>query len=103
MGGGWSLVSGATLVCLMSVQPVLGQAPAGAAARQAGPEEERRNEAAAVVGGTWDDEEGETFLTLGVEYERRITSRFGFIAEVEHLFDAERWIVAAPVTFRPAG
>ena len=86
------LVGSLILACLLSAQPIEAQEH----------EEEHHNEVAAVIAGTWDAAEDETFLTLGLEYERRITSRFGIAAGVEYLFDADRWIVTAPVTFRPA-
>jgi hypothetical protein len=67
-----------------------------------GEETEPRNELALVVAGTRDTEENETFATLGLEYERRISEQASVVAEVEYLFDADRWIVVAPVVFRPA-
>jgi hypothetical protein len=71
----------------------------GATTRQeVEPEAEHRNEVAAVFAGTWDSEEERTFFTLGVEYERRIGAGVGLGAEVEHLFEAGRWIVAAPLS-----
>jgi hypothetical protein len=70
--------------------------------RQGEPEAELRNEIALILAGTRDTEEDETYFTLGAEYERRFTARFGLVAELEYLFAAERWIVAAPVVFRPA-
>ena len=71
----WPLVGGAILACLLSAQRVQAQEPSG----QTGPEEARRNEVAAIVAATRDLGEDETFLTLGMEYERRITSRFGIV------------------------
>jgi hypothetical protein len=85
----WPLVGGAMLAGQLSAPPVQAQEPGG----ETGPEE-HRNEIAAIVAGTRDLGEDKTFLTLGVEYERRIGSRFGVVAEVEYLFDADRWIVA---------
>ena len=75
----------------------LSEVPVRAQERLEG-EAERRNEIAAVVAGTWEHED-ETFFTLGVEYERRLTSRLGVIAAFEHLFDADRWVVVAPIVF----
>jgi hypothetical protein len=91
-------------MCLSDATPARAQEtqkPVGQAEPRDGPELEHRNEVAGVIAGTWDDGEGEGFLTLGVEYERRFTPRLGVVAEVERLFDADRWIAAAPFTFRP--
>ncbi|HEY1301920.1 MAG TPA: hypothetical protein VGF24_00120 [Vicinamibacterales bacterium] len=63
------------------------------------PEAEPRNEVAAIIAGTWEHEGGDTFFTLGGEYERRITSRFGVTGEVEYLFDADQWVVAGLAVF----
>jgi hypothetical protein len=70
------------------------QSPA-TAGEEAG-ELEHRNEVAAIVAGT-SEIDGDTFFTLGVEYERRLTQRVGIVGEVEYLFDAERWIAVAPI------
>jgi hypothetical protein len=90
--------AGVVLVLLFGAWPGLAQevrpeADAGA---------ERRNEIALVLAGTRDTEEDATFFTLGVEYERRLAARWAIVGEVEYLFDADRWVVAAPIAFRPA-
>jgi hypothetical protein len=81
---------GATLALMLTALPCCAQ------------EGERRNEIAAVVAGTWDDKQDETFPTVGLEYGRRIKPPLDLGAEVEYVFDAERWIVAVPLTFWPA-
>ena len=88
----------AAVFVLTAVEPARTQAPPTVRDMEA----RRPNEVAAVVAGTWESEGRGTFPTLGVEYERRITSRVGLIAEVEYLFDAESWVVAAPLVFQPA-
>jgi hypothetical protein len=93
---------GTVLVLLLVGWPVEGQEARPAVVPQEEAESERLNELALVIAGSSDLEEDETFFTLGVEYERRITARVGIIAEVEYLFDADRWIAAVPVVFRPA-
>jgi hypothetical protein len=62
-------------------------------------ETEGRNEGGLFVGGTV--ENGEYNFTLGAEYERRLTERFGIIAIAEHVDYYDAWIFLAPVTFRP--
>lgn len=93
----------AILAVLLTALPALAQEPrasTGASAREE-PELERRNEVAAIVAGTWESEEDDTFFTLGVEYERRLSARVGITVEAEHVFDLDRRIIAAPVVFRP--
>lgn len=55
-----------------------------------------RNEIAAIVAGTREAGD-ESFVTLGTEYARRLTQRVGIAGDVQYLFDADRWVVAAPV------
>ena len=71
------------------------------ATREAEPEAELRNEAATIIAATWEHEGGDTFFTLGGEYERRLTRRFGVTGEVEYLFDADQWVVAGLAVFHP--
>jgi hypothetical protein len=54
-----------------------------------------------VVAGTTNIDEEKTFFTLGLEYERRIGERFGVVTEAEYQFDADSWIVAAPLVVHP--
>jgi hypothetical protein len=99
------LAAAATVAVLLSAGSAQAQEPAGAgkpAQPREEPEGEFPNEIAAIVAGTWEHQEDETFFTLGLEYERRLTPRVGIVGELEFLFDADRWIVAAPVVFRPA-
>jgi hypothetical protein len=90
------------LVAVMLAQSALqGQEqPREPAAQAETSESELRNEAAVILAGTWEID-GDTFFTFGSEYERRLTPRIGVIGEVEYLFDADTWIVAAPVAFHP--
>ncbi len=62
-------------------------------------DEEGRNEAAFFVGGTAED--GVAAITLGAEYERRITERWGINVISEHVDISDAWIFLAPITFRP--
>ena len=92
--------AGAVLLLALSSTPARGQEPRAAAAteRKEGEAVEHRNEAALIVAGTA-EHEGGTFFTLGGEYERRLNEHWAMGGEVEHLFDADRWVVAAPVTY----
>jgi hypothetical protein len=98
------VIFGVLLSIALRAGPGLGQEP-GVPGAPGEPREEEalefRNEVAAIVAATWEDEEDETFFTLGMEYERRLTPRIGIVGEVEYLFDADRWIVVAPLAFRP--
>jgi hypothetical protein len=77
--------------------------PAAPQATEAAEEaEEHANELAVVVAGTWERSEDETFLTLGVEYGRRLSARVALGGEIESLVNGHRWIVVTPVVFRPA-
>jgi hypothetical protein len=89
-----------TLTLAISARPLCGQQPAAAAQGQK-PPGESRNEIAVVVAGTHEHEEAATFFTLGVEYERRVAARLGIAGELEYLFVARQWIVAAPVVWHP--
>jgi hypothetical protein len=92
--------AGAALLLALSSTPARGQEPRAAAAAEhkEGGEVEHRNEAALIFAGTA-EHEGGTFFTLGGEYERRLNEHWAIGGEVEHLFDADRWVVAAPVTY----
>ena len=59
-----------------------------------------RNELALVLASTYEAEKGKNFFTIGGEYERRLTSRFGISATVEHLSDVDAWVFVFPVTIR---
>jgi hypothetical protein len=85
---------------------VLALSAASAQAQESGPPAESesaepRNEVAAIIAGTWEHEGGDTFFTLGGEYERRLAPRFGVTGEVEYLFDADQWVVAGLAVFHP--
>src|SRR5262245_24408587 len=73
--------------------------PAASALEPDEASEARVNEAALVVAGTREPEgdEHETSLTIGAEYERRLTRRLGVVAEIEYVSGPGSWIVAAPV------
>jgi opacity protein-like surface antigen len=66
-----------------------------------------RNELALIVAATYEEgeheEEGETFFTVGGEYERRLTRALGVGVEFEYVADAEAWLLLAPITLHPAG
>ncbi len=70
--------------------------PASKAPREEA-EAEHRNEAALIVAGT-KEIDGDSFFTLGAEYERRLRPRLGVVAEIEYLFP-DRWIMAVPIVF----
>ena len=72
---------------------------AGATPAAAPEEAEGQNEGGVFVGGTV--ENGEYNFTLGAEYERRLTERFGIIAIAEHVDYYDAWVFLAPLTFRP--
>jgi len=96
-------ITSTLLTLVLCAIPADGQEPpAPTAPREADAEAEPRNEAAAIIAGTWEHEGGDTFFTLGGEYERRLTSRFGVTGEVEYLFDADQWVVAGLAVFHPA-
>ena len=82
------------LLCLLALIAV----PLSALAE---PEEgkEGRNEAGLFVGGTV--ENGEYNFTLGAEYERRLSARWGVMGIAEHVDYYDAWVFLAPVTFRP--
>ena len=64
-----------------------------------------RNELALILAATYEegehDEEGETYFTVGGEYERRLTRAIGIGGEFEYVADADAWIFVAPISFRP--
>src|SRR5262249_47702644 len=91
--------AGAALLLALSATPARGQEPRAAVATERAEDAiEHRNEGALIVAGTA-EHEGGTFFTLGGEYERRLNEHWAIGGEVEHLFDANRWVVAAPVTY----
>ena len=92
--------AGVILLLASSATPARGQELRAAAATEhkEGEEVEHRNEVALVIAGTA-EHEGGTFFTLGGEYQRRLNEHWAIGGEVEHLFDANRLVVAAPVTF----
>jgi len=96
-------IAGTVLTLALCEIPVEGQesrATAGAGHEQES-EAEPRNEVAAIIAGTYEHEGGDTFFTLGGEYERRLAPRFGVTGEVEYLFDADQWVVAGLAVFHP--
>lgn len=84
---------------LNAVTPLHAQQPPRAA-EPAEEGAEHVNEAALVVAGTA-EHEGGSYFTLGAEYERRISRRWGIGGEFELLFDKRSLVVVAPVTFHP--
>ncbi len=62
-----------------------------------------RNEIAFVIANTYEAAEGENFFTLGAEYARLFTERFGVTGELEVLPDPNAWIFVVPFTFKVAG
>jgi hypothetical protein len=92
------------VAALLSLGPCVSRASAQEArppsTTPAQEEAEHQNELAAVVAAT-KEHEGETFFTLGVEYERRLTPKLGVGGEIEYLFDADRWIVVVPLVLHP--
>lgn len=64
---------------------------------------EPRNEIALVVAGTREREEEATSFTIGAEYERRLSRRFGIVGELEYVRGPGSWVFAMPVVFRPVG
>jgi hypothetical protein len=54
-------------------------------------------------GGTWERGEDEPSFTVGLEYERRFSRRWGLSLAVEYLADPDAWWVVAPLTWRPLG
>lgn len=66
-------------------------------------EDEPRNELALVLAGTRERAEGETSFTVGGEYARRLSDRFGIVGEFEHVSGPDSWVFAAPVVFQPVG
>jgi hypothetical protein len=82
--------------------------PAAARTEAAGDEkpkegEEPRNEIALVLAGTRERAERTTSLTLGAEYERRLTRRLGIIGELEYVKGPGTWVFAVPFVLRPVG
>jgi hypothetical protein len=80
--------------------------PLWVAAEEPGGRPERdfqRNELALFLGGTWESGEDEPFFTVGLEYERRFSRRWGLSLAVEYLAEADAWVVVAPLTWRPLG
>ncbi len=61
---------------------------------------EHRNELALIIAGTY--EEGETHFTTGLEFERRLSHRFGLGGAAEYLVDGS-WVFVFPVYFHPVG
>jgi hypothetical protein len=60
-----------------------------------------RNAIGVVAGATFEREEEETYFTLGVEYGRELSHRWGATLVAEHLSDIDAWVFVAPFTFRP--
>lgn len=65
--------------------------------------EEPRNEVALVLAGTREREERATSLTIGAEYERRLTRRIGVVGELEYVRGPGSWVFAVPLVVRPVG
>ena len=103
------VVSSQLLAPLVPVPLAAQEPPAPAAhegaeasgAHEAEPEEhEHANELAVFLGATRENDE--TFFTIGGEYERRLSVRFGLSLVVEHVSDIDAWVALAPFSFRPA-
>jgi hypothetical protein len=65
--------------------------------------EEPANEVALVLAGTREREEKNTSVTIGAEYERRLTKRLAIVAELEFVNGPDSVVFAAPFAFRPTG
>ena len=62
-----------------------------------------RNEIAFVIANTYEAAEDENFFTLGAEYARLFTERFGVAGELEALPDPNAWIFVVPFLYKVAG
>jgi hypothetical protein len=62
-----------------------------------------KNGAALFLGGTMESAEKQTFLTVGIEYERLLAERWAIQVVGEHVHDFDAWVVTVPVAFRLAG
>ena len=62
-----------------------------------------RNGAAIFLGGTMESAEDQTFLTVGIEYERLLADRWAIQVVAEHVHDFDALVLVAPVGFRLAG
>jgi hypothetical protein len=67
-----------------------------------GEEHFHRNALGVTIGGTYESEEKETFLTLGVEYERLFNPRFAAILAVEYINEVDALVLAVPFVYRHA-
>ena len=97
--GAWSNAGwiAAALVMLLT-------APAAAQeSHEAEGEHAHRHELAFFAGGTYEEDDKESFLTLGAEYEFRVHPRLGIGLGVEYLFDVDALLLVFPFTWRLAG
>lgn len=83
--------------------PAPGAPHAAQAAHPEGDESHRPNVASVFLGATTETAEDETYFTVGAEYERRLSSRWGFQLAAEYVSDFDAWVVAAPLAIRPVG
>lgn len=84
---------------VIGAQEPLAPVPSSESGEETEAERARANELAVFLGGT--SESGETFFTIGAEYERRIGPLFGASVVVEHVSDLDAWVFLAPLSFRP--
>jgi hypothetical protein len=67
-------------------------------------EEHPRNALLGIVGGTYESEEKDTFLTIGVEYERIFDPRFAVAFGAEYITEVDAFLVVVPFIYRhPSG
>jgi hypothetical protein len=66
-------------------------------------EREPANEIALVLAGTYERKEDATSFTIGAEYERRLSRRFGIVGELEYVSGPGSWVFAMPLVIRPVG
>ena len=66
--------------------------PPGRRTRE-GDETHRPNVASVFLGATTETAEDETYFTVGAEYERRLSSRWGFQLAAEYVSDFDAWVV----------
>ena len=102
MRAGFHYFAGVLLACGLIIEAGFAQEH-GEPASGSHEEHFHPNEIALVLASTYEASEGQNLFTIGGEYERRLTSRFGFAGTFEHLSEVNGWVFVFPATIRIVG